>query len=315
MSLIIDNILKQAKSNLKTIVLAESSDQRILDAIKIIKQEKIANIILVGQNGDIDPEISPLTEKFAQILFNLRQHKGLTLDQAKKLVLNPLYFATLMVYDNQADGLVAGATLTTSETLKPALQIIKNKKQYSLISSFFIVDTHNPNLGQNGVFLFSDCGLNLNPNSEELASIAIQTSESFKQFTQKQPKIAMLSYSTNGSSHGESVEKVQKATEIVKQLCPDILIDGEIQGDAALVPQISQSKFKNSQINGQANVLIFPDLNSGNIAYKLVERIGLADAYGPITQGINKPVNDLSRGCSVQDIVTTVAITSIQANS
>lgn len=315
MSLIIDNILKQAKSNLKTIVLAESWDSRIIEAAKIIRQEKIANIILIGQNGDIDPANSPLKDKFAKILFELRQHKGLTLEQAQELVLDPIYFATLMVYDNQADGLVAGATYTTSETLKPALQIIKNKGQSNLISSFFIIDTNNPSIGEDGIFLFADCGVNLNPNSDELATIAIQTSESFKQFTQKQPKIAMLSYSTSGSSHGESVDKVRQATQIVKQLRPDLLIDGEIQGDAALVIKTSNSKVKDSQINGQANVLIFPDLNSGNIAYKLVEHIGLANAYGPITQGINKPVNDLSRGCSVEDIVTTVAITSIQANS
>ena len=315
MSLIIDNILKQAKSNLKTIVLAESWDSRIIEAAKIIRQKKIANIIIIGQNGDIDQTNSPLKDKFAQILFELRQHKGLTLDQAKELVLDPIYFATLMVYDNQADGLVAGATYTTSETLKPALQIIKNKSQSSLISSFFIIDTNNPNIGEDGIFLFADCGVNLNPNSDELATIAIQTSESFKQFTQKQPKIAMLSYSTSGSSHGESVDKVRQATQIVKQLRPDLLIDGEIQGDAALVQKTSESKVKDSQINGQANILIFPDLNSGNIAYKLVEHIGLTNAYGPITQGINKPVNDLSRGCSVEDIITTVAITSIQTNS
>lgn len=307
----IEKIYKLAKTNIKKIVLADADDPRVQEATKIIQDQKIADIILVSpeyisQNPD-------LYEKFSQELFVLRQSKGLTLEEAKKLMLNPLYFGTMMVKFKLADGMVAGANSTTQETFRPALQIIKAKPGQTIVSSFFIMESPNQNFGDNGVFLFADCGLNVNPNADELAQIAIQSADSFKKLIGNKPKIAMLSYSTNGSGSGESVEKVRQATQIVKNLDPSILIEGETQVDAALVPTVSLKKNPESKIKGQANILIFPNLDSGNIGYKLVERLGLAKAFGPITQGINQPINDLSRGCNVEDIVTTVAITSVQS--
>lgn len=312
MNPIIENIYKQAKINYKKIVLAEGNDKRVIEAAKIIRDQKIAELIVLGPNSDINPETSNLVNQFTQTLFELRKNKGLTLEEANKLVKNPLYFGTLMVYLGLADGMVAGAENTTLDTLLPALQIIKNKEDSSLISSFFIMETNNLKLGENGLLFFADCGLNVDPNSEELSEIALQTAKSFKLLTGKIPLIAMLSYSTNGSAKGESVDKVKLATNLVKQKNPDLTIEGELQADAALVSHICDRKFPGNCIGGRANILIFPDLNSGNIAYKLIERIANANAYGPLTQGIKKPINDLSRGCSVQDIVTTVAITSIQ---
>lgn len=312
MNPIIENIYSQAKLNYKKIVLAEGEDQRVIEATKIIREQKIAELIVLGPNSDIDPQKSPLKDQLVQTLLELRKEKGLTLEEANNLVTNPLYFGTLMVHLGLADGMVAGAQYTTLETLRPALQIIKTKPSSPLISSFFIMETNNLKLGENGLLFFADCGLNVNPNAEELAEIAIQTAESFKLLTKKTPLIAMLSYSTNGSAKGESVDKIKNATNLVRQKRPDLIIEGELQADAALVPHICDRKFPGNCIGGQANILIFPDLNSGNIAYKLIERITNANAYGPLTQGIKKPINDLSRGCCVQDIVTTVAITSVQ---
>jgi len=312
MNPIIENIYNQSKLNYKKIVLAEGDDPRTIEAAKIIRDQKIAEIIVLGKNGDINPESSPLFEQFTKTLFDLRKEKGLTLEDAQKLVKNPLYFGTLMVHLGLADGMVAGSQNTTVETLKPALQIIKTKENSKLISSFFIMETNNFNLGEEGLLFFADCGLNVNPSAEELSEIAIQTADSFKLLTQKTPIIAMLSYSTNNSAQGEFVEKVKTATNLVRQKNPNLIIEGELQGDAALIPHICDRKFPGNCIGGKANILIFPDLNSGNISYKLVERIANAKAYGPLTQGIKKPINDLSRGCSIEDIVTTVAITSIQ---
>ena len=312
MNPIIENIYKQAKLNHKKIILAEGTDERVIQATKIIRDQKIAEIIVLGPNSDIDPQKSNLIDQFTQTLFDLRKNKGMTIDEASKLVKNPLYFGTLMVHLGLADGMVAGSQNTTLDTLRPALQIIKTKENSSLISSFFIMETNNLNLGEKGLLFFADCGLNVNPTAEDLSEISIQTAESFKTLTKKIPLVAMLSYSTNGSAQGDFVDKVKTATNLVRQKNPDLIIEGEIQADAALVPRICDSKFPGNCIGGQANILIFPDLNSGNIAYKLIERIANAKAYGPITQGIKKPINDLSRGCSFQDIVTTVAITSLQ---
>lgn len=313
MNPIIDQLFIQAQKNLKKIVLPEGTDSRVIEAAKIIRDQKLAEIIVLGPNADIDPTNYPLIDQFTQTLFELRKAKGLTLDQAHQLIQNPLYFATMMVHLGLADGMVAGAQHTTADTIRPALQIIKTKPNTKLISTFFIIDTHNQSLGENGLFFFADCGLNLDPNPQELAEIAIQTANSFTKIIQKTPRIAMLSYSTNGSAQGESADKVVTATNLIKQLQPELLVEGEIQADAALVPDVCDRKFPNHCFNGPVNILIFPDLNSGNIAYKLVERIAHANAYGPLTQGINKPINDLSRGCSVEDIVATVAITSIQS--
>lgn len=311
MNTIIEKIYSQAKSNLKKIVLIEGGDKRVVDAAQTITQEKIADIILIDQNY-IDSH-QDLNQKFIQKFFELRQNKGVTLEQAQEILKNPLYFGTMMVYFDLADGMVAGSTNTTQDTFRPALQIIKTKPEEKIISSFFIMETPHQELGQSGVFIFADCGLNINPSSEELAQIAVQSAKSFEQLIGEVPKIAMLSYSTNGSSSGESVDKVKIATNLVKSIDPSIIVEGEIQADAALVESVSLRKNPQSLIKGQSNILIFPDLNSGNISYKLVERLANAKAYGPLTQGIKKPINDLSRGCSVQDIVTTVAITSVQA--
>jgi phosphate acetyltransferase len=313
MNPIIEKIYFQAKSNIKKIVLVESGDQRVQSAAEIISQEKIADIILVDQifiNSHPD-----LLSQFSQKFFELRQSKGVTLEQAQETMKKPLYFGTMMVYSKLADGMVAGAQNTTQDTFRPALQIIKTRPEEKIISSFFIMETPNSNFGKSGIFIFADCGLNINPTSEELSQIAIQSAKSFKQLIGEDPKVAMLSYSTNGSSSGESVDKIKTATNLVKSLDPSLMIEGEVQVDAALVPSVSLKKNPQSFIKGQANILIFPDLNSGNIAYKLVERLGNAKAFGPLTQGINQPINDLSRGCSIEDIITTVAITSVQAQS
>ncbi|HPT66285.1 MAG TPA: phosphate acetyltransferase [Candidatus Woesebacteria bacterium] len=306
MNPIIENIYQQAKQKYKKIVLPEIDDDRIIEAAKIIRDQKIADIIT-------NLPYSQYQDQFTQTLFELRKEKGLTLDQAKILSKDPLYFGTMMVHSGLADGMVAGANHTTLQTVLPALQIIKTAKNSKLISSFFVIETNNQNLGENGLLFFADCGINVNPNAEELAEIAIQTANSFKDLTQKIPRIAMLSYSTNGSGKGESVDKVKQATLIAKQINPDLIIEGELQSDSALVPRVCDLKFPGNCIGGQANILIFPNLDSGNIAYKLVERIAGINACGPLTQGIKKPINDLSRGCNVQDIITTVAITSIQS--
>lgn len=311
---IIEKIHSQAKANYKKIVLPEGTDERIIEAAKIIRDQKIAELIILGPNSDCDinPENSPLLDQFANTLFEIRKEKGLTLNEAQKLVKDPIYFGTMMVYLGLVDGMVAGAIHTTMDTLKPALQIIKGKENSKLISSFFIIQTKNTDIGENGLLFFADCGLNVDPNSQELAQIAVETANSFKLITNQVPKIAMLSYSTNSSAKGESVDKVKLATTLVRKQNPNLMIEGDIQADAALVPHVCNRKLPGNSIEGKANILIFPDLNSGNISYKLVERIANANAYGPLTQGIKKPINDLSRGCSVEDIVTTVAITSIQ---
>lgn len=306
MSPVIENIYQKSKKEFKKIVLPEINDPRVEKAAQIIRDQKIADIIT-------NLPYSQYQDQFAQTLFELRKEKGLTLDQAQELIKNPLYFGTMMVYSGLADGMVAGANNSTSDTIRPALQIIKTKPSEKIASSFFIIETPDKSFGENGVFIFADCGLNIDPDSETLSQIAIQSSRSFQQLIGGTPKIAMLSYSTHNSAGGPSVEKVQKAVELIHNQNPEIIVDGEMQVDAALIPSISEKKYPQNKIQGQANILIFPDLNSGNIAYKLVERLAKANAFGPLIQGLNKPINDLSRGCSVEDIVTTVAITSTQS--
>lgn len=311
MNSIIDKIYQQAKTSIKKIVLVEPEDERIIKAIQIAKKEKLADITLL----DILPKKHPMFNQFVEQFYELRKDKGITIDQAKEIISHPLYFGTMMVKNKIVDGMVAGANNTSLETFRPALQIIKTKPGESIASSFFIIHVPNTDFGHQGTFIFADCGLNINPNAEELAQIAIQSSHSFQQLIGGQPKIAMLSYSTNSSGAGESVDKVKKATQIVKNNYPKLIIEGEIQSDAAIIPEIAIRKNSHSQLQGQANILIFPNLDSGNIAYKLVERLSHAQAFGPLLQGINQPINDLSRGCNVDDIVTTIAITSIQATS
>lgn len=311
MKSIIDKIYQQAKTDVKKIILVESEDDRIVKACQIATKEKIADIVLL----DIPPKKHPMFNQFVEQFYELRKEKGITLDQAKEIISNPLYFGTMMVKNKIVDGMVAGANNTSLETFRPALQIIKTKPGETIASSFFMVHVPNDNFGYYGTFIFADCGLNINPTAEQLVQIAIQSNHSFKQLIGDQPKIALLSYSTNGSGTGESVDKVRLASQIIQNNYPDLIIEGEVQADAAIIPNIAIKKNPNSQLKGQANILIFPNLDSGNIAYKLVERLGNAQAFGPLLQGINQPINDLSRGCSINDIVTTIAITSVQSTS
>ncbi len=326
----IEKIKEKAKSNIKTIVLPEGEEIRTLKAAEIINKEKFAKVVLVGNQekikeilekeniniGDIqviEPEKSEKKEEYANALYELRKAKGMTLEDAEKLILDPVYFGMMMVKLEEADGLVSGAVHSTADTLRPALQIIKTAPGTKLVSTFAAIDVPNCEFGENGLFFFSDCGLNQNPNSEELAQIAISTAKSFETLVEAKPKVAMLSYSTKGSAKAEEVTKVQEATKMAKEEVPELMLDGEMQLDAAIVPAIGQSKAPGSNVAGNANVLIFPELEAGNIGYKLVERLAKAEAYGPVCQGIAKPVNDLSRGCKAEDIVGVVAITAVQA--
>jgi len=237
----------------------------------------------------------------------------MTEEQAEKLVLEPVYFGMMMVKLNEADGLVSGAAHSTSDTLRPALQILKTAPGTKLVSAFFVMVVPDCKYGENGTFIFADSGLNEEPDSEKLSEIAISSSKSFEQLVGTQPKVAMLSYSTYGSAHSASTEKVIEATKLVKEKEPNLLVDGELQLDAAIIPEVAEFKAKGSPLKGQANVLVFPDLGAGNIGYKLVQRLAKAEAYGPLCQGIAKPVNDLSRGCSSEDVAGVVAITAVQA--
>ena len=267
------------------------------------------NGINIGETLVIDSKNSEKHEEFANALYELRKEKGMTKEDAEKLVLNPIFYGVMMVKLGYADGLVSGACHSTADTLRPALQIIKTKPGTKLVSAFAAMDVPNCELGEHGLFFFADSGLNQNPNSEELAQIAISTAKSFETLVGKTPKVAMLSYSTMGSAKAEEV------TKIAKKLEPELILDGEMQVDAAVVPSIAKSKAPNSRIQGDANIFIFPELEAGNIGYKLVERLGKAEAYGPICQGIAKPENDLSRGCKVEDIAGVVAITAVQAQN
>ena len=326
----IDSVKKRAKQQIKTIVLPEAEDIRVLEATQKILKEGFAKVILVGnkesvnkkakENGIslegvkiIDPLNSEKYDEYVNLLVELRKNKGMTEEEAKKLVSDPVYYGVLMVKAGEADGLVSGAAHSTSDTLRPALQILKTAEGTKLVSAFFIMVVPNCEYGENGTFVFADCGLNPNPNAEELEAIAVSSAKSFEQLVQKQAKIAMLSYSTYGSAKSELTQKMINATNIIKQNHPELEVDGELQLDAAIVPEIAKSKAPGSKVAGQANVLVFPDLNAGNIGYKLTQRLGKAEAYGPLCQGIAKPVNDLSRGCSSDDIAGVVAITAVQA--
>ena len=325
----IEKIKEQARTEKKKIVLPETMDERILDATKIIVEEDIAEVILLGNKESIlkthptltnveiiNPLTSELTKEFAQKLYELRKEKGMTLEEANRLLTEDfMYFACMLVKENMADGIVSGACHSTANTLRPALQIIKTKKDAKLVSTFFLMEIPNCEYKENGIYVFADCGLVQSPTSEELASIAIDSAKSFESLTGEKPYVAMLSHSTKGSAKHTDVDKVTTATKITQQSSSEICIDGELQLDAAIVPSVAKLKAKDSKVAGKANVLIFPDLDAGNIGYKLVQRFAHADAYGPVTQGMAAPVNDLSRGCSVTDIVGTVAITAVQAEN
>ena len=320
----IEYIKERAKKNKKRIILPETMDERVVKAAEIIRNENIADIILIGKpcididlnNIEvIDPNTSDMTDKLINKLYELRKEKGMTYDQAKELLLNDnMYYACMLVKEGYADGVVSGACHSTANTLRPSLQIIKTEPGVSLVSAFFLMVVPNCEYGENGVFIFSDSGLVQNPTSEELATIAGTSAKTFELLVEKEPIVALLSHSTKGSAKHNDVDKVIEATKLAQERYKEYVIDGELQLDAAIVPEISKSKAPNSKVEGRANVLIFPDLDAGNIGYKLVQRLAKAEAYGPITQGIAAPINDLSRGCNVEDIVGVVAITCVQAN-
>lgn len=328
----IEQIKQRAKKDIKTIILPEAEDKRVLEAASKVAKEGFANIILLGNKEQIEKDSSKYNldlskieiidvnssdkkQDYANKLYELRKAKGLTLDEAEKLIEEPIYFGMMMLKNNEADGLVSGAAHSTANTLRPALQILKTAPNTKLVSAFFIMCVPNCEYGEHGNFVYGDCGLNQNPTADELSEIAISSAKSFEDLVQSEPKVAMLSYSTYGSAKSELTEKVIEATKLVKEKLPNLLVDGELQVDAAIVPEISKSKAPGSPIEGNANVLIFPDLDAGNIGYKLTQRLAKAEAYGPLCQGIAKPVNDLSRGCSAEDIVGVVAITSVQAQN
>lgn len=329
MSALMEDIKLRAKMLNKTIVLAEGEDIRVITAASKIVREGIASIILLGnqekieekgKNIDltgikiIDPQSDGMLDTYSELLYNLRKNKGMSEDGAKQLAKNPLYYGVLMIKNGDADGMVAGAINATGDVLRPALQIIKMAPNITSVSSSFImVLPENSVYGENGIMVMGDCAVNIEPDENQLAAIAIASAETAKNIAGISPKVAMLSFSTKCSARHKKVDMVANATEIVKNLCPDLLIDGELQADAALVPEVGLLKSPDSKVAGRANVLVFPSLESGNIGYKLTQRLGNADAIGPIIQGLAKPVNDLSRGCSYKDIIDVVAITALQS--
>ncbi len=328
---LMDSIKASAKANPKRIVLPEGSEPRTIKAAAVIAKEQIAKVVLVGNEEEIkkantenvdlsgvdiiDPEKSSKFEEYVNAFYEMRKAKGVTLEQAKDTVKNTLYYAVMMIKMGDADGMVAGAINSTGNTLRPALQIIKTAPGVSIVSSSFIMELKTKDYGQDGIMIFADCAININPTAEELASIAIASAQTAKGLAGITPKVAMLSFSTKNSAKHELVDKVIQATEIVKKTAPEIEVDGELQADAALVASVGQLKSPGSTVAGSANVLVFPDLQAGNIGYKLVQRLAGAEAIGPVCQGLARPVNDLSRGCSVEDIVSVVAITAVQAQS
>ena len=328
---IIDVLKEKAKADKKTIVLPESEDRRTYEAAAKILKEGIADIILVGSEEDVkkngegldltgikvvDPATSDRTAAYIDKLVELRSKKGMTPEQAKEILLNQyLYYGVMMVKMGDADGMVSGACHSTADTLRPCLQILKTKPGTKLVSAFFLMEVPNCEFGENGTFVFADCGLNQDPTPEELAAIAASSAESFRSLVGAEPKVAFLSHSTKGSAKHALVDKVVEATKIAKEQNPDLKLDGEMQLDAAIVPSVGAAKAPDSDVAGKANVLIFPNLDAGNIGYKLVQRLAKAEAYGPVTQGIAAPVNDLSRGCSADDIVGVVAITAVQCQN
>ena len=311
MSGIIHKIRERAKKQPKTIILPEFQDSRITEAASIIEKEGIARILLLSSDKMDDR----MKEKYAQEFFALRKHKGITLEEARRVISQPLYYAAMMVRQNSADGFVAGAYHTTPDVARAAIRCLGVKPQIKVASSCFIMLLSDSSWGEKGVFVFADCGIVPEPDSQQLANIAISAAGLAKEVLEIDPRVALLSYSTKGSAKGQVVEKVVKAVELVHQMIPEVLADGELQADAAIVPDLARIKHADAILGGKANVLIFPDLNSGNISYKLVQRLAKARAIGPIILGLNHPCSDLSRGCLIEDIIDCVAVTAVRAQS
>ena len=327
---LMDSIKAKAKADVKHIVLPEGAEPRTVEAAGIIVKEGYAKVTLLGDSEEIkkvaggkslagvniiDPEKAPEFEEYAQKFYEMRKAKGVTIETARETMKNTLYFGTMMIKVGAADGMVAGAINSTGNTIRPALQIVKTVPGISTVSGCFLIDVPGSPYGDNGVFAFGDCAICINPNADELAQIAISTANTAKTLLGMEPRVAMLSFSTKGSAKHEFVDKVVEATALVKEKAPELEVDGELQADAALVEAVGQLKSPGSKVAGKANVLIFPDLQAGNIGYKLVQRLAGAEAIGPACQGLAKPVNDLSRGCSVSDIVSLVALTAVQAQN
>ena len=329
---IIKNFKQRAASDLQKIVFAEGSDKRIIQGAARIEEEGIAQVVVLGNESEIkasaenldadlsgveiiDPENSEYIEEFKNEFYELRKHKDISKEDAEKAIKDPLYFGTMMIYTDKASGMVAGAANATGNVLRPAFQIVKTAEGISTVSGAMIMVLKDKSFGADGVMVFSDCAVNPAPNSEQLAEIAITTAETAETLANLNPKVAMLSFSTMGSAKHENVDNVKNAVKIAHENAPELNLDGEMQADAALVESVAERKAPESKIAGQANVLVFPDLQSGNIGYKLVQRLAGAEAIGPILQGLAAPINDLSRGCSVEDVVNLTAITAVQAQN
>lgn len=329
MTTLIDSMIERAKADKKTIVLPEGHDDRILAAAEEALKQGIANLVILGNEEEIsakgydlsgaqiiNPATSEKVEEFASLLYELRKKKGMTEEEAHELVTKDnIYFATMMVKTGQCDGLVGGASCATVKILSPALKVLKTAPGAPMVSSLFLMEVPNCDLGENGVFAFADCALEIQPTAEKLAHIANLTNQSFKRLLGKEARIALLSHSSYGSAHNDDAQKVVDAMAYIKENYPDLNADGELQLDAAIVPEVGASKAPGSPVAGKANTLIFPDLDAANIGYKLVQRLAKAEAYGPILQGIAAPVNDLSRGCTAEDVVGVIAITCVQAQT
>lgn len=328
---LMENIIERAKANRQRIVLPEGTEERTLKAANKILQDKVADIILIGDPKEIEtlaaqnnlahikdaqiinPKQHDKKANYVDLLVELRKKKGMTHEEAEKLVENPLYLACLMIKSGDADGEIAGAFNTTGDVLRPALQIIKTTPGINCVSGAFIMFTNEHSYGEDGILLFADCAVMPTPNAAEIAQIAISSAETCRSIIGIEPKVAMLSFSSKGSAKNEMVDKMVEATRIAKEMDPNLILDGELQVDAALVENVAKQKAPDSPLKGKANVLVFPSLEAGNIGYKLVQRLGNAKAVGPILQGIAAPVNDLSRGCSVEDIYKMVAIAANQS--